>query len=199
MFIHKGLNSNKLMLGEKDVVVSDGKALATLMNNYCFIAADLESNRDSENFCETPTTVYNIKKKVQDHQSILNINKTFNVTDLFSFHEITDDKIQKEISKLNGFKATLVDDISVEQLKSTIHVHASLLTKIINSSIQNGCFPDTLEVAVRSVSVLPHVSQVFERIMYIQIKNFMEVKSSKLVRGFSKTHSTQPFLVNMLE
>ena len=33
-FSNKGLNSNKLMLKEKDVVVSDEKALATLMNNY---------------------------------------------------------------------------------------------------------------------------------------------------------------------
>ena len=29
----KGLNSNKLMVGVKDVVVFDEKALATLMNN----------------------------------------------------------------------------------------------------------------------------------------------------------------------
>ena len=34
---NKGLNSNKLMLREKDVIVADEKALATLMNNYLSI------------------------------------------------------------------------------------------------------------------------------------------------------------------
>ena len=167
------------------------------------------------NFYDTPATVYNIKKKFQDHQSILKIRKAFNVTDLFSFPEITKDKIRKEISKPDGFKATPVGDIPAEMLKSTIDVHVSLLTKIINSSMRNGCIPDELKAAevtpifnknddlykenYRPVSVLPHVSQVFEKIMYIQIENIMEGKLSKLRTGFRKTHSTQHCLVNMLQ
>ena len=84
-FSNKGINSNKLMLREKDVV-ADVKALATLMNNYFVnVTADLDLKRDSENFYDTPASVYNIKKKFQDHQSVLKIKKAFNVTDLFSF------------------------------------------------------------------------------------------------------------------
>ena len=215
-FSNKGLNSNKLMLREKDVVVADEKALATLMNNYFVnVTADLDLKRDSENFYDTPASVYNIKKKFQDHQSVLKIKKAFNVTDLFSFHEITEDEIRKEISKLDGSKATPVGDIPAEMLKSTTDVHVSLLTKIINSSIRNGCFPDELKAAevtpifkknddldkenYRPVSVLPHVSKIIERVMYTQIENFMEDKLSKLLTGFRKNHSTQHSLVNMLE
>ena len=85
-FSNKGLNSNKLMLREKDVVVADEKALATLMNNYFVnVTAGLDLKRNSENFYVTPASVYNIKKKYQDHQSVLKIKKAFNVTDLFSF------------------------------------------------------------------------------------------------------------------
>ena len=51
----------------------------------------------------------------------------------------------------------------------------------------------------RPVSVLPHVSKINERVMYIQIENFMEDKLSKLLTGFRKNHSTQHCLVNMLE
>ena len=77
---------------------------------------------------------------------------------------------------------------SCGNVKSTIDVHVTLLTKIINSSIRNGCFSAKLKAAevtpifkknydldkenYRPVSVLPHVSKVFERIMYIQIENF---------------------------
>ena len=70
------------MLREKDVVVADEKALATLMNNYFVnVTADLDLKRDSENFNDTPASVYNVKKKFQDHKSILKIKKAFNVTD----------------------------------------------------------------------------------------------------------------------
>ena len=51
----------------------------------------------------------------------------------------------------------------------------------------------------RPVSVLPHVSKIIERVMYIQIENFMEDKFSKLPTGFRKNHSIQHCLVNMLE
>ena len=51
----------------------------------------------------------------------------------------------------------------------------------------------------RPVSVLPHVSKIFERIMYLQIENFMEGKLSKFITSFRKNHSTQHCLVNMLE
>ena len=104
------------------------------------------------------------------------------MTDLFSFHEITEDEIRKEISKLDGSKATPVGDIPAEILKSTTDVHVSLLTKIISSSIRNGCFPDELKAAevtqilkkndaldkenYRPVSVLPHVPKIIERVMY---------------------------------
>ena len=80
-------------------------------------------------------------------------------------------------------------------LKSKIDIHASLLTKIINLSLRNDCFPDDLKAAevspiskknddwykenYRHVSVLPHMSKVFERIMHIQIESFMEGKSYK--------------------
>ena len=118
------------------------------MNNYFVnITADLDLKRDSENFYDTPASVYNIKKKFQDHQSVLKIKKAFNVTDLFPFYEITGDEIRKEISKLDDSKAIPVGDIPAEMLKSTIDVHVSLLTKIINSSIQNECFPYELKAA----------------------------------------------------
>ena len=101
------------------------------MNNYFVnITADLDLKRDSEIFFDTPTSVYNINKKIQDHQSILKIEKAFNLTDLFSFHEMTEDEIREEISKLDG-------DISAEMLNSTIDVDVCLLTKITSSSIRN--------------------------------------------------------------
>ena len=145
----------------------------------------------------------------------VSVSHGLNVTDLFSFHEINEDEIGKEISKLDGSKACPVGAISAEMLKSTVDIHVSLLTKIINSPIRNACFPDKLKPAevtpifkknddldnedYKPVSVLLHVSKVIERIMYIQIENFIEDNLSKLLRGFRKNHSTHNCLVNILE
>ena len=51
----------------------------------------------------------------------------------------------------------------------------------------------------RPVSILPHVSKVFERIMYHQINDYMKDKLSKQLTGFRKNHSTQHCLSCMLE
>ena len=215
-FSTKGLNSNKLILREKDVLITDEKALATLMNKYFVnIAAVLDLKRDSETFSDTSTSASSILERFHCHQSILQIQEAFNTPDNFSFHEVSEDEVRQEILRLDGTKSTPVGDIATGMLKSKIDIHASILTKIINLSLRNGCFPDDLKAAevspiskkkydlekedYRSVSVLPHMSKVFERITYTQIESFMEDKLSKLLTGFRKNHSTQYCLINMLE
>ena len=92
-------------------------------------------------------------------------------------------------------------------LKSTTDVHVSILTKIIKSSIRNGCFSDELKAGevtpifkksdyldkenYRPVNDLPQVSKITE--------HFMKDNLSKLLTGFRKNHSTQHCLLNMLE
>ena len=51
----------------------------------------------------------------------------------------------------------------------------------------------------RPIGLLPHVSKVFERILYAQINNYMQNKLSKYVTGFRKSHGTQHSLMVMLE
>ena len=83
---------------------------------------------------------------------------------------------------LDGSKATRIEDIPTDMLKQTIDIHLPIMTQIINMSIDNDCYPDNLKIAevsalfkkkddldkesYRSVSVLSHLSKVFERIMY---------------------------------
>ena len=63
-FSNKGLNSNKLMLGEKVVVVAGEKALVTLVKIYFVsVTVNLDLKRDSENFYDIPASVYNVNKK----------------------------------------------------------------------------------------------------------------------------------------
>ena len=67
-------------------------------------------------------------------QSIFKIQEAFN----------THDKVfvSQKVLKLHSTKSTQVGGIPAEMLKSTVDIHASIPTKIINLSLKNGCFPD---------------------------------------------------------
>ena len=117
--------------------------------------------------------------------------------------------------RLDGTKATPVGNISARMLKSTIDTHVSILTKIVNLCLRNSCFPDHFKAAevsptfmknddlgrenYRPASFLPHMSKVFARAMYVQIKSFLEESLSKKLTGFRKNHSTRHCLINILE
>ena len=70
-------------------------------------------------------------------------------------------------------------NIPADMLKVTLDIHFSLITKFINLSSENGCFPEQLKLAefsqnnFRPFSVLFNVSKVFERITYCQIHVLM--------------------------
>ena len=132
-----------------------------------------------------------------------------------SFQFVMEYQEREEIMNLDGSKATPIGDISVYILKSTVDIHLPFIANTINLSIERGCFPEELKLAevssifkkegdldkenYKPLSVLPHVSKVFERIMYHQINDYMRDKLSKQSTRFRKNHSTQHCLSCMLE
>ena len=51
----------------------------------------------------------------------------------------------------------------------------------------------------RPVSVLPLLSEVFEKVMYIQLYDYMENFLNQLLCGFRKAHSTQHALFRLIQ
>ena len=133
----------------------------------------------------------------------------------FPFKFVTEDQVREEIMNRDGSKANPIGDISVDILKSTVDIYLPFITNSIKLSIEKGCFPEELKLAEVSpifkkkddlekenyspVSVLPHVSKVFERIIYHQINDCMKDKLPKQLTGLRKNHSTQHCLSCMLE
>ena len=124
------------------------------------------------------------------------------------------DEVKKEVVKLNSKKSSTYGAIPASILKQTIEVHLKYLTNTINNSLRDSTFSDELEQSevpvyknldplqkenYRPVSLLPHISKVFERVIYNQINSFMENKILKCVTGFRKSHGTQHSLIVMLE
>ena len=109
----------------------------------------------------------------------------------------------KKVLNLNPKNSSISETIPVTILKQTIDVHLQHLTNAINHTLQMNCFPDKLKRSefitvfkklgplekenYRPASVLPNVSQVFERIIYKQINTYMEDKLSNYVTGFRKS------------
>ena len=152
--------------------------------------------------------INDILEKHKSHPSVQEISQTFMINKKFTFEFVAEDLVRKEIMNLGGSKATPIGDISVDILKSTVDIHLQFITNSINLSIKNGCFPEELKLAevspifkkkddldkenYRPVGVLPHVSKVFERIVYHEINDYMKDKLSKQLTGIEKiiAHNT---------
>ena len=106
------------------------------------------------------------------------------------------------IQNLSNNKANLLGDIPSKILKLSLDCYLPELTKIINNCFENGDFPDELKLAevlpifkkhdsllkenYRPVSILSHVSKIFERLAFNQIETYFSTKFSKLLTGFRK-------------
>ena len=116
--------------------------------------------------------------------------------------------------KLSSKKATGKGNIPAKILKDRLCVYIKELTTIINNCLKDGLFPNELKLAdvspvfkkddlnkenYRPVSILSHMSKVFERIFYKQIDRFVTSKFSPFLCGFRNNLNSQNSLLKMIE
>ena len=158
------------------------------MNNYFInITKDLKPTTGSNT-----SDIDEVTKHFEDHISVCRIKEILRENN-FSFKMVSMDKVKKVVLKLNSKKFSTYDAIPGSILKQTIGVHLKYLTNTINHSLRESTFPDELKQSevipvykkldplqkenYRPVSLLPHISKVFEKVIYKQINNFMENKT----------------------
>ena len=94
---------------------------------------------------------------------------------------------------MDGKKANLTGDIPAGILKGCVDSYISVLTKILITSLERGCFPNQLKSAevtpvfkkedelnienVRPINVLSHASKISERIVFNQMICFPNLQS----------------------
>ena len=116
---------------------------------------------------------------------------------------------------LSSKKATRKGDIPAKILKDSLSVYTKELTNIVNNCLKDGLFPNKLQQAdvspvfkkdddlnkenYRPVSILLHMSKVFQIIFYKQIDRFMTSKFLLFLYGFRKNHNFQYSLLKMIE
>ena len=155
-------------------------------------------------------------KKYENHQSIVAVTEKFNFTVRFEFDKMNLKDIEKEILNHNTKKAVASCSIPAKVLKETSDICSPVLQEIWNDEIFKKCqFPENLKLAdiipvfkkedknlaknYRSVSVLPTLSKVFEKIMQKQVINHVNTFLSPYQCGYRKGFSTQYALLPLLE
>ena len=127
------------------------------------------------------------------------------VPDRFYFKSVSLNDVKKEV--LNPKKSSTSGTIPVTTLKQTNDVNLQHLTNAINYALQKNCFINKLKqwevISIYKkldplekesyipVSLLPHVSKVFERIIYKNKNTYMEDKISDYVPGCRKSRGAQ--------
>ena len=128
---------------------------------------------------------------------------------------MSSEEVKKVIKYLHKNKSAISSCISVKVLIDSVDTYLPIFTDIITNSIRNGTFPEELKLAkvtplfkkadlfdkvtYRPVSLLSHISKVYERIIFNQIMTYFEPYFSIYLTGFRENHNTQHSLLKMLE
>ena len=199
------------MLIENEKLISEEPLLARAVNKYFTNITKNLNLKPSPRF----SNLKDIINFYQNHISIIKIMSQSNSEfEPFHFPRISSNELKKEILNLNNKKATREGDIPVSLLKGSIDTYLPLLTEITNSSFGQNEFTNELKLAdiipifkkkdplnkenYRPVSILSHMSKVFERLIYKEIGNFIKIKLLVKLCRFRKNHNTQYSLISML-
>lgn len=154
-----------------------------------------------------------------------NVNKDFNFSDSmiplshvsFFMHPISSFDVVKMIQRLKNSNAAGHDEISNNLLKKCKYEICDIIAHLINLSVKNGVFPESLKLAkvfpvykkgdrnlysnYRAISLLCSISKLFELNMKEQIVSFFDGQGlfSQSQHGFLKGRSTETALYDFTQ
>ena len=135
----------------------------------------------------------------------------------FKIQRVTKDFVLKQLRNLNPRKSTGIDEISAKFLKDGANEIKTVITHIINLSIDTGIVPDELKFAkvkplykknsrldagnYRPVSILCIISKILERAVYVQIEDYLNKNELLYANqsGFRKSYSTDTCLIDLTD
>lgn len=134
----------------------------------------------------------------------------------FSFNEVSEEKVSKIINNIKT-KAIGCDEINILTLKLCLPFLLPYITHVVNFSIKNSVFPTLWKKAlviplpkkndpsvfdhVRPISILPTLSKVVEKVLQLQLQQFLQ-KSEILPErqsGFRPGYSCSTALLNLTD
>ena len=105
------------------------------------------------------------------------------------FHSVSENEVRKVMVNMNEKKVNLTGDIPAGIRKGCVDSYISVITEILNTSLEKGHFLNQLKLAevtlifkkedelrkenYRPVSVFSQASKIFERIVFNQMNLFL--------------------------
>ena len=164
--------------------------------------------------------VSNIKKDIPEQEKEDPCERLKNVSknrSIFCFKTVCEVEVKKAIKKLKLTSSGL-DQIPVRILKESADILVVPLTRIINSSILTGKFPDSLKVSkvipifknsgsitdpksYRPISILNSLSKLIESLLEKQIRKYVERENimPKHQKGFRNGKDTTSCLLSVIQ
>ena len=154
-----------------------------------------------------------LSKELPESQSNYADYLLYSTQNSFTFDEVSENDTLKLLCSLKESKSTGPDKINVRLVKDSAEVICRTLTKIFNSSLQQGIFPEDLKNATispiyengdksdcsnyRPISVLSNVAKILEKIVYNQLISYINENNilTNSQFGFRKSHSTTTSLL----
>lgn len=152
------------------------------------------------------------KANYKVNAAINNLNINVDYLPMFS---ITSEEVTKAVSELKSKKTAGPDGIPPFIFKEFISVLLDPLLYIYNLSVSNCVFPSAWKIArvipifksgdrlsfsnYRPISILPAVSKIFEKILYIRLSKHVRNNISINQHGFMPGRSTATNLINFVE
>ena len=140
-FSNKNVAKKKIILIEKDTIITDDETLADTFNT--FFSNGLNDKSDTENVLD----VNPIIAKLKDHPCVIKIKANGNYRSDFSFTLSSLDDMKKCIENLNTKKPTTYNNIPSNILVEFSDICCKPIHKLYNSAILKGKFPDALKMA----------------------------------------------------
>lgn len=158
----------------------------------------------------------NLDKSREDPlKFVKNVNISESIS--FRFNEVSQIQVRDAILSLRNSRAMDTYDMTAEIVKSVKEILVPTLTRLFNSSVRSGTFPDAFKIGLvkplfksgepdvinnyRPISILPVLSKIFEKLMKDQIINFFENNTifSPNQFGFRVNHSTTDAIMSFIE
>ena len=181
---------NQIMVNNK--TISDPSKIADAFNEF-FCSIGKKLSEKIETISESP----------------LKYLANFNSQNSLYLYPTTIEEVSKTVSNMKHGFATGHDSLNNSILKHIINCILDPLVHIINSSLQNGVFPEKMKIAkviplyksgdskelgnYRPISILPTMSKILEKIVAKRLRGFLESNDLFYGKqfGFRTSHSTE--------
>ena len=169
-FLHGKTKQANDIIRENNVVISDKREIAELFNAD---GVPLMKEKD-------------YGQHFENHPSIIAIHEKNRATDsalCFNFEHINQAQVERALLDVNVRKSCGHDMLSPRLVKESASVIAKPITNILNTSIEQGCYPNAWKMGqvtplfkkddesnkanYRPVTVLPVLNNIYERLLML--------------------------------